>query len=147
MCKGPHRFQTHLRMIVRHPRRQKTHRIGQPLARLLPSNAARKFDGLLHAAIPGEFPHSTMSTLLFKSLSQSELQPSLLPFYLGLDFDGRRRRFDGAVSDEAIRAHCAGLDLACDVVLACLAGLAIFPCSWLPDYKPGEIPSDQPPRK
>jgi MFS family permease len=29
------------------------------------------------------------------------------------------------------------------LALACLAGLAIFPCSWLPDYKHDEIPSDQ----
>jgi hypothetical protein len=26
-----------------------------------------------------------------------------------------------------------------------LALLALFPCRWLPDYKPGEIPSGQPP--
>ena len=25
-----------------------------------------------------------------------------------------------------------------------LALLAIFPCSWLPDHKPGEIPSEPP---
>jgi MFS family permease len=31
------------------------------------------------------------------------------------------------------------------LVLSALALLAIFPCSWLPDYKPGEIPSGQPP--
>jgi MFS family permease len=30
------------------------------------------------------------------------------------------------------------------LVLSGLALLAIFPCSWLPDYRPGEIPSDQP---
>jgi MFS family permease len=30
------------------------------------------------------------------------------------------------------------------LVLSGLALLAIFPCSWLPDYKPGEIPSGRP---
>jgi len=71
-------------------------------------------------SIPGEFPQSTISTLVFKSLSQSELEPFLLPFYLALDSDARRQRFGGAVSDEAIGAHCAGIDLACAAVLACL---------------------------
>jgi hypothetical protein len=33
------------------------------------------------------------------------------------------------------------------LVLSGLALLAIFPCSWLPDYKPGEIPAGQPSRK
>jgi MFS family permease len=33
------------------------------------------------------------------------------------------------------------------LVLSGLALLAIFPCWWLPTYKPGEIPSDQPPSK
>jgi hypothetical protein len=28
--------------------------------------------------------------------------------------------------------------------IAFLALLAIFPCSWLPDHKPGEIPSEPP---
>jgi hypothetical protein len=32
------------------------------------------------------------------------------------------------------------------VVLAGLALLAIIPCGWLPDYKPGDIPGDQPAR-
>jgi len=30
-------------------------------------------------------------------------------------------------------------------VLAGLAMLAIVPCGWLPDYQPGEVPSEQPP--
>jgi hypothetical protein len=30
------------------------------------------------------------------------------------------------------------------LVLSGLALLAIVPCSWLPDYKPGEIPSEPP---
>jgi MFS family permease len=33
------------------------------------------------------------------------------------------------------------------LMLSGLALLAIFPCSWLPDYKPGEIPRGQAPRK
>lgn len=33
------------------------------------------------------------------------------------------------------------------VVLSGLALLAIFPCSWLPDYKPGEVPGDRPSAK
>ena len=33
------------------------------------------------------------------------------------------------------------------LVLSGLALLAIFPCSWLPDYKPGEIPAGESSRK
>jgi hypothetical protein len=33
------------------------------------------------------------------------------------------------------------------LVLSGLALLAVLPCRWLPTYKPGEIPSDQPSRK
>jgi MFS family permease len=33
------------------------------------------------------------------------------------------------------------------LVLSGLALLAILPCRWLPDYKPGEVPSGQPSRK
>jgi hypothetical protein len=82
-------------------------------------------EAIMKNSIPGDFPHSIMSTLLFKSLSQSELQPLLLPFYLALDFDARRQRFGGAVSDEAIRSHCAGLDLACAVVLVCMGAAGV----------------------
>jgi hypothetical protein len=81
---------------------------------------SKGLEKIMKNSIPGEFPHSTISTLLFKSLSQSELEPLLLPFYLSLDFDARRLRFGGGVSDASIRAYCAGLDLANAVVLACL---------------------------
>lgn len=33
------------------------------------------------------------------------------------------------------------------VILSGLSLLAIFPCSWLPDYKPGEVPADGPENK
>ena len=33
------------------------------------------------------------------------------------------------------------------LILSGLALLAIFPCSWLPGYKPGEVPIGQPPRE
>jgi len=32
------------------------------------------------------------------------------------------------------------------LVLAAVGLLAIVPCGWLPDYRPGEIPADQPTR-
>jgi hypothetical protein len=66
-----------------------------------------------------EFSHSSNSALLFKSLTASDVEVSLLPFYLGLDFDARRRRFGGAVSDNAIRQHCRGLNLDNAIILAC----------------------------
>jgi len=66
-----------------------------------------------------EFPRAQDSALLFKSLTTGEIESSLLPFYLGLDFDARRRRFVGAMSDEAIRRHCRGLNLDHAIVLAC----------------------------
>jgi hypothetical protein len=31
-------------------------------------------------------------------------------------------------------------------VLSGLALLALFPCSWLPNYRPGELPDGQPPK-
>jgi len=31
-------------------------------------------------------------------------------------------------------------------VLACMALFAMVPCGWLPDYRPGELPSDKPAR-
>jgi hypothetical protein len=66
-----------------------------------------------------EFSDLSKPALVFESLSASEVKQSLLPFYLGLDFDGRRRRFGGAVSDDSIRQHCSGLDLERSVVLSC----------------------------
>jgi MFS family permease len=33
------------------------------------------------------------------------------------------------------------------LMLSALALVALVPCNWLPDYKPGEIPSGQPPRE
>jgi hypothetical protein len=67
----------------------------------------------------GEFSQSPDSALLFKSLIASDLEASLLPFYLGLDFDARRKRFGGAVSDDAVRRHCRGLNLDNAIALAC----------------------------
>ena len=66
-----------------------------------------------------EFSHSSESALLFKSLTFSDLEALLLPFYLGLDFDARRRRFGGGMSDEAIRKHCRRLNLDNAIILAC----------------------------
>jgi hypothetical protein len=66
-----------------------------------------------------EFSHSSYSALVFKSLTAGEVEASLLPFYLGLDFDARRRRFGGGVGDDAIRRHCRGLNLDNAIVLAC----------------------------
>jgi hypothetical protein len=66
-----------------------------------------------------EFSRAGQSTLSFKSLEASDLEAALLPFYLGLNFDARRARFGGAVSDEAIRRHCRQLDPDRAIVLAC----------------------------
>jgi hypothetical protein len=66
-----------------------------------------------------EFSHSSYSSLLFKSLTASDVEALLLPFYLGLDFEARRRRFGGGVSDDAIRQHCHKLNLDNAMVLVC----------------------------
>lgn len=67
----------------------------------------------------GDFSRDWNATLSFKSLPASELNVSLLTFYLGLGFDARRARFGGAMSDDAIRKHCRGLDPGKTLVLAC----------------------------
>jgi MFS family permease len=51
--------------------------------------------------------------------------------------------------DEALRINAEARTQALKtgfLVLSGLALLALIPCRWLPTYKPGEIPSDQPPR-
>jgi diguanylate cyclase (GGDEF)-like protein/PAS domain S-box-containing protein len=53
--------------------------VSQPLARLLPSNDARKFDGLLHAAIQGEFPQCEKTERLHKDGSSIFLAVSRAP--------------------------------------------------------------------
>jgi diguanylate cyclase (GGDEF)-like protein/PAS domain S-box-containing protein len=53
--------------------------VGQPLACLLPRDAAPKFDGLLHAAIRGEFPQCENARRLHKDGSQLLLQVSRAP--------------------------------------------------------------------
>ena len=60
------------------------------------------------------------STVSFKSLSAEDLKTLLPPFYLGLDFDARRARFGGAVSDDSIIRHCTGLDPDDTAVLGCI---------------------------
>ena len=56
----------------------------------------------------------------FRTLS-AEDKKLLHRFYLDLNFDERRHRFGGAVSDESITHHCAGIDWNSVVVLACFA--------------------------
>ena len=54
--------------------------VGQPLARLLPPNEAPRFDGLLHAAIQGEFPHYENAKRIRKDGSSIFLRVSRAPF-------------------------------------------------------------------
>ena len=71
-----------------------------------------------------------------------------------LNNDRLRERFEGTTATavqiaEAIRINTETRLQALKVgffVLAGLAFLAIVPCGWLPDYKPGDIPGDQPAR-
>jgi MFS family permease len=52
-----------------------------------------------------------------------------------------------AQMDEALRINSEARTRALKIgflVLSGLALLALLPCRWLPDYRPGEIPSDQP---
>lgn len=61
---------------------------------------------------------SSASPLAFRSLVAGDLN-SLVSFYLRLDFDARRYRFCGAISDNSIRQHCDRLDLGQSVVIGC----------------------------
>jgi hypothetical protein len=61
----------------------------------------------------------------FRALSVED-RPSLRRFYLGLDFDERRRRFGGAVSDCSIAGHCGGIDWNQAIVLACFGAQDIL---------------------
>lgn len=54
----------------------------------------------------------------FRSLVAADLN-SLVSSYLRLDFDARRYRFCGAISDNSIRQHCDELNLDQSVVLGC----------------------------
>jgi len=91
----------------------------------------------------GELTRSFDTTLVFKPLTASDFETLLMPFYLGLDFDARRNRFGGAMSDEAIRRHCRRLDPKTAIILACSssAGLiaAIELHSLLSDWEDSEL--------
>ena len=71
-----------------------------------------------------------------------------------LNNDRLKERFEGTTATagqvtEAVRINTETRLQALKVgffVLAGLAFLAIVPCGWLPDYKPGDIPGDQPTR-
>jgi hypothetical protein len=96
----------------------------------------------------GELLRSSNSALLFKSLEASDVETSLLPFYLALDFDARRKRFCGAVSDDAIKQHCRTLDFDNAVVLACagpaglIAVIELHPL--VPDWEYAELALAEP---
>jgi hypothetical protein len=96
----------------------------------------------------GELLRSSNPTLLFKELAASDVETSLLPFYLTLDFDARRKRFCGAVSDDAIKQHCRTLDFDNAIVLACsgCAGLiaVIELHSLAPDWEYAELALAEP---
>jgi diguanylate cyclase (GGDEF)-like protein/PAS domain S-box-containing protein len=53
--------------------------VGQPLARLLPSNETPRFDGLVHAAIQGDFPQHENAERLRKDGSSIYLGVSRTP--------------------------------------------------------------------
>lgn len=55
--------------------------------------------------------HDHVTKRLIAVLPDGAMTSELQTFYSGLDFDDRRRRFRGGVSDESIRSYCAGLDV------------------------------------
>src|SRR5579871_1033822 len=73
-----------------------------------------------------EFISPTELEFSFRSLSLKDIATLLMPFYLGLDFDTRRQRFGGAVSDEVIINHCARLDLDQAIVLGCASAKGLI---------------------
>jgi hypothetical protein len=95
-----------------------------------------------------ELLRSTNPAFLFKSLAADDVETSLLPFYLALDFDARRKRFCGAVSDNAIERHCRTLDFDHAIVLACsgrtglVATIELHPL--VPDWQYAELALAEP---
>lgn len=90
-----------------------------------------------------EFSHLSNSALVFKSLTARDVDLLLKPFYISLDFDGRRRRFGCAVSDDSIAQHCNGLNLEKSVVLACSGNAGLLATielhSLAPDWEHAEL--------
>lgn len=77
--------------------------------------------------VPGAADAGGFSTppLAFRSLVAADLN-SLVSFYLQLDFDARRYRFCGAISDNSIRQHCDQLNFARSVVLGCFDAASLM---------------------
>lgn len=90
-----------------------------------------------------DFDIRTRPALAFGQLTNTDVRELLLPFYVGLDFDIRRARFGGALSDEAVRDHCNKLDLGTSIVLGCwtparlLAAIELHPME--NDWKAAEL--------
>jgi hypothetical protein len=95
-----------------------------------------------------ELLRSSNPTLVFKSLVANDVATSLLPFYLALDFDARRKRFGGALSDDAIKQHCRRLDFDNAIILACsgpvglIATIELHPLA--PDWRYAELALAEP---
>jgi hypothetical protein len=73
-----------------------------------------------------EFCRPNASRLSFRTLSASEVQSLLVPFFNSLTFDQRRARFGCGVSDDAIVRYCRGLDADEATFIACIAHDALI---------------------
>jgi MFS family permease len=112
-------------------------------------------------AVVGALLVGILSTFIVRSLAENpaisaelkdEMNLTNLNFFR--DTQLKERLADTSATpeqrDEALRINAEARIRALKVgflVLSCLALLAIVPCTWLPSYKPGEIPSGRPPRR
>jgi hypothetical protein len=100
--------------------------------------------GLLSMMIVGEMNRNPVIT--------AELKDEVNLTNLNFMSDTQLKERLGATSatseqmDEALRINAEARIRALKIGFLCLSGLALlalFPCRWLPDYKPGEIPPSQ----
>jgi hypothetical protein len=109
-------------------------------------------------ALVGALLVGLLSTMIIGQLNQNpvitaELKDEVNLTNLNFMRDAQIKERLGSTSatseqlDEALRINAEARIGALKIGFLCLSGLALLallPCRWLPDYKPGEIPSDQP---
>src|SRR5262249_35567242 len=113
-----------------------------------PAGVGALLVGLLSTMIIGQLNQNPVITAELKD----EVNLTNLNFMSDAQIQERLRSTSATLEqmDEALRINADARIRALKIGFLCLSGLALlalFPCRWLPDYKPGEIPSGQAPRK
>jgi MFS family permease len=111
-------------------------------------------------AVVGALLVGLLSTMIIGQLNQNpvitaELKDEVNLTNLNFMSDVQIKKQLGSIAtpeqlDEALRINAEARIRALKIGFLCLSGLALLaliPCRWLPDYKPGEIPVGQPSRK